>query len=101
MSGPWSLKLPNNEWSSWSLKIFDDGVQVRVEFNARLGRRVSESEVEALCLKNSADRLRNNSGRDARFRGDNMIFVSENWWDKIDRIPKDRSRINGHDPMRS
>ena len=45
-----------------------------------MGVHPSESEVEALCLKNSADRLKkvfNYSGRDTRFGSDNMIFVGE------------------------
>jgi hypothetical protein len=32
----------------------------------------------------------NYSGRDTSFGSDNMIFVGENWLNKIDRIPKDR-----------
>ena len=35
----------------------------------------------------------NYSGRDTSFGSDNMIFVGENWLNKIDRIPKDRSRL--------
>ena len=55
------------ECSAWRLKIFDNGVRERVGCKVPSGRRVSESEVEALCLKNSADRLKNvfnYSGRD-------------------------------------
>jgi hypothetical protein len=81
-SSPWSLKLPNNECSSWNLKIFDNGIRVCVGCNARSGRRVSESEVVAPCLKNSAGGLKNvfnYSSRCSRFGSDDIMFVSGNW----------------------
>jgi hypothetical protein len=95
-SSPWSLELPNNECSSWNLKIFDNGVRYRGESNILSSRRVSESDVKALCLKNSAGGLKNvfdYSGRCARFDGDDIMFVGGNLLDKIGRIPKDRSRL--------
>src|SRR5271155_1698984 len=90
------LELPDNKWSSWILKIFDHDVRDRAERSARSGRRVSESELEALCLKNGAHCLRNifsHSGRDARFCGYDLVFGGENWLDKIGWISKDRSRL--------
>jgi hypothetical protein len=56
----------------------------RGEFDILSGRGVSESEIKALCPKNSADCLRNVFN--------DMILVGGNWWDKTNRIPNGRSR---------
>jgi len=77
----------------WQVLIHE---KLRKKLQTQVRKRIHSDCLEALCLKNSADRLKNvfnDSGRGARFRGDDIIFVGENWWDKIDWIPKDRSRL--------